>query len=99
MPGHNFNAQVKFTIFEEVHNKLLSNFKIGSMLEHREIFWILKLQTLSLKGFSLSLNYPQDTTGFGSHIKTRFHTPFCSFHSLSNLITWMSCPKFILRQI
>ena len=38
MPGHNFNAQVKFTIFEEVHNKLLSNFKIGSMLEHRENF-------------------------------------------------------------
>ena len=96
MPGHNFNTHAKFTIIEEVYNKSLSKLKIRSLLEHREDFWILKLQTLSPQGLNVSLNYPQDTTGlFGSHIEIRFHTPFCSFHSLSILITWMSYAKFI----
>ena len=63
MPGHNFNAHAKFTIIEEVYNKSLSKLKICSLLEHREDFWILKLQTLSSKGLNMSLNYPQNTTG------------------------------------
>ena len=96
MPGHNFNAHAKFTIIEEVCNKSLSKFKIRSLLEHREDFWILKLQTISLQDLNISLNYLKTLLGpFGSHIKTRFHTPSCSFHSLSNLITWMSYAKFI----
>ena len=63
MPGHNFNTHAKFTIIEEVYNKSLSKLKIRSLLEHREDFWILKLQTLSPQGLNISLNYPQDTTG------------------------------------
>ena len=63
MPGNNFNTHAKFTIIEEVYNKLLSQWKIPSLLEHREDFWILKLQTLSPQGLNISLNYPQDTTG------------------------------------
>ena len=63
MPGHNFNVHAKFTIIEEVYNKSLSKLKIRSLLEHREDFWILKLQTLSPQGLNISLNYPQDTTG------------------------------------
>ena len=63
MPGHSFNAHAKFTIIEEVYNKSLSKLKICSLLEHREDFWIVKLQTLSLQGLNISLNYPQDTTG------------------------------------
>ena len=63
MPGHNFDVHAKFTIIEEVYNKSLSKLKIHSLLEHREDFWILKLQTLSLQGLNISLNYPQDTTG------------------------------------
>ena len=63
MPGHNFNAHVKITITEEVYTESLSKLKIRSLLEHREDFWILKLQTLSLQGLNISLNYPQDTTG------------------------------------
>ena len=65
MPGHNFNAHDKFTIIEEVYNKSLSKLKIRSLLEHREDFWILKLQTLnrSKQGLNRSLNYPRDTTG------------------------------------
>ena len=63
MPGHNFNTHAKFIITEEVYNKSLSKLKIRSLLEHREDFWILKLQTLSPEGLNISLNYPQDTTG------------------------------------
>ena len=63
MPGHNFNTHVKFTIIEEVYKKSLSKLKIRRLLEHREDFWILKLQTLFPQGLNISLNYPQDTTG------------------------------------
>ena len=63
MPGHNFNVYANFTVIEEVYNKSLSKLKIGSLLEHREDFWILKLQILSPEGLNISLNYPQDTTG------------------------------------
>ena len=41
----------------------LSRLKICSLLEHREDSRILKLQTLSLQGLSVSLNYSQDITG------------------------------------
>ena len=63
MPGHNFNTHAKFTIIEEVYYESLSKLKIRSLLEHRENFWILKLQTLPLQDLNKSLNYPQDTTG------------------------------------
>ena len=63
MPAQNFNTHAKFAIIEEVYNKSLSKLKIRSLLEQREDFWILKLQTLSPQGLNISLNYPQDTTG------------------------------------
>ena len=63
MSGRNFNAHAKLTITEEVCNKSLSKLKIRSLLEHRKDFWISKLRTLSPQGLSISLNYPQDTTG------------------------------------
>ena len=63
MPGHNFNVHAKFNIIKQVDNKSLSKSKIRSLLERREDFWTLKLQTLSLQGVNISLNYSQDTTG------------------------------------
>ena len=63
IPGHNFNAYAKFTFIKKVYKKSLSELKICRLLEHREGFWILKLQTLSPKSLNISLNYPQDTTG------------------------------------
>ena len=63
MPGHKFNVHPKFTIIEEVYYKLLSKLKICSVLEYREDFWILKLQTLSPQGVNIPLNHLQDTTG------------------------------------
>ena len=59
---NNFNVHAKFTINKEVYNKSLSKLKIRSLLEYREDFCILKLQTLSPQGLNLSLNYPEDTT-------------------------------------
>ena len=58
MPGHNFNTHVKITIIEDVYTESLSKLKIRSLLEQREDFWILKLQTVSLQGRNISLNYP-----------------------------------------
>ena len=58
-PCHNFNAHAKFTIIEEIYNKSWSK-KICSLLEHREDFSILKLQTLFPQGLNISLNYSQD---------------------------------------
>ena len=59
----NLIVHCTFTIIEEIYNKSLSKSKIRSLLEHREDFWVLKLQTLSPQGLNISLNYPQDTTG------------------------------------
>ena len=63
MSGHNFNIHAKFTIIEEINNNSLSKLKIRSLLKHREDFWVLKWQTLSLQGLNIYSNYPQDTTG------------------------------------
>ena len=63
MLDHNFNAQAKFIIIEEVYNKSLSKLKIRCFLKHTEDFLILKLQTLSPQGLNISFNYLQDTTG------------------------------------
>ena len=63
IPDHNINTHAKFTIIKEVYNKSLSKLKIRSLLEHREDFWILKLQKLSPQDLNILLNYPQDTTG------------------------------------
>ena len=60
--GHNFNVHTKFTIIEQVNNKSLSKSKIHNLLEHREDFRILKLQTLSPKCLNISLSYPQETS-------------------------------------
>ena len=62
MPGDNFNVHATFTIIGEVYNKSLSKLKIGSLLQHRENFWIVELQTLFPQVLNISLNYPQDTT-------------------------------------
>ena len=63
VPCHSFIVHAKLTITEEVYNKSLSQLKIRTLLEHREDFRVLKLQTLSRQGLNVSLNYPQDTTG------------------------------------
>ena len=57
MPGHNFNVHAKFTIIEEVYNKSLSKLKICNLLEYKEDFWILKLQTLSPQVLNYNYKY------------------------------------------
>ena len=58
-----FGEQMVHRVTSIFKGQSLSKLKIRSLLEHREDFWILKLRTLSLQGLSISLNYPQDTTG------------------------------------
>ena len=88
MPRHNFNAYAKFTIIEVIIR--VEN----SQPVRTSRFWILKLQTLSQRGLNLFI-LKALLGPFGSHIKTPFHTPSCSFNFLLNLITWMSYAKFI----
>ena len=92
MPGHNFNVHAKFTIIEEVYNKSLSKLKIRSLLEHREDFWILKLQTLNRSKQGLNrLNHLiilETLPGpFGSHIKN--NCPLC--------ITYLALLHFLVQ--
>ena len=100
MPGQNFNPHAKFTIIKEVYNKSLSKLKTRSLLEQKEdfAFWNLKLFPHKVWTYHLII-LKTLLDSFGSHVKTRFHTLFCSFHSFSSLITWMSYAKFIWRQI
>ena len=63
MQCRNFNVHAKFTIIEAVYNKSLSKLKISSLLEHKEDFRVLELQTLSPQSLNILFNYPQDTTG------------------------------------
>ena len=63
LPGNNFYDHTRFTIIKQFKNEFLSKSKICSLLEQRETFWILKLQTLSTQGLNISLYSPQDTTG------------------------------------
>ena len=83
MPDHNFNAHAKFTIIEEVYNKSLSKLKIRSLLEHREDFWILKLQTLSLQGINISLNYPYPLVAILKLVSTHLFVHFILYRTLS----------------
>ena len=88
MPGNNFKDHAKFTMTEQVKKGSLCKSKIRNLLQHKENFWTLKLQALSLQGLDL----------FGNLIKTRFHTNlyfFFTFYFLSKLITWMSYAEFI----
>ena len=56
------NSYAKFMIIEKINKASLP--KQRSLLEHREDFWILRLETLSPKGLNISLNHPQDTNAF-----------------------------------
>ena len=44
--GHKFNEHAKFTITEKINNASLPKQQRRILLEHREDFWILRLETL-----------------------------------------------------
>ena len=58
-PGHNFNLHAKFTLIEQVTKTDLSGEELTTLLEKREDFWMMKLQTLVLNGFNTELNFSQ----------------------------------------
>ena len=49
-PRHKSNEHVKFMIFEKINTLSLSKQQRRSLLEYREDFWMLKLDTHSRKG-------------------------------------------------
>ena len=51
--SHNFNNHTKFTITDRLTNTFKSKQTLTQRLNEREIFWILKLDTLYPKGFNM----------------------------------------------
>ena len=49
-PRHKSNEHVTFMIIEKINTLSLSKQQRRSLLEHREDFWMLKLETYSRKG-------------------------------------------------
>ena len=57
LPGHNFNANARFTLIEQVRTTANTNKQaIRQLLENREDFWIDKLKTISPNGLNAHLN-------------------------------------------
>ena len=55
--GKNFSKHTKFTLIEQIDNTINTNLDtIKLRLERREDFWILKLDTLKLKGLNQEAN-------------------------------------------
>ena len=61
--GHSFNNNAKFTIIEQLKDTSKSIEKLREILEFREDFWILKLETLHPFGLNDKLNHPNRIFG------------------------------------
>ena len=57
-PDHNFERDAKFTIIEKITKKDITGPNLTRLLEQREDFWMIKLGTISPKGFNTGLNFP-----------------------------------------
>ena len=58
-PDHNFERDAVFTIIEKISKSDLNKSQMTNLLQRREDFWILKLDTLADKGFNTELNFPK----------------------------------------
>ena len=58
-PGHNFTKHARITLIEQMRNTNKSKEEIRNILERREDFWIIKLDSMHPNGFNQSLNFPQ----------------------------------------
>ena len=58
-PGHNFTTHAKITLIEKLENTThMTEQQITTILERREDFWMLKLDTITPQGFNQALNFP-----------------------------------------
>ena len=62
-PGHSFNEHAVFTIIERLNTRTKTKLERREILETREDFWIMELQTLKPRGLNAILSYPQKYTG------------------------------------
>ena len=63
IPGHSFNEHAVFTLIERLNTRTKTKFKRREILETREDFWIMELQTLKPQGMNAKLNHPHKYTG------------------------------------
>ena len=63
LPGHSFNEHAVFTVIERLNPRTKTKLGRREILETREDFSILELQTLKPRGLNAKLNYPQKYTG------------------------------------
>ena len=98
---HNVTIKNRCVIFP-MECYLCEKSKICSLLEHREDFWILKLQALSLQGLKISLNYPQDIiwiyfVSILRLVSTRLFVHFILYQALSR--GWVMLNLFDLKYV
>ena len=62
-PGHTFNKHATFTISERLNTCTKTKLEGREILETREDFWIMELQTLKPRGLNAKINYPHKYTG------------------------------------
>ena len=61
--GHDFNKHATFTLIETIKQTDQPKMKKREMLEKREDFWIMRLQTLKPGGINAKLNHSNHYTG------------------------------------
>ena len=58
-PGHDFTKHARITLIEQLNNTShMNEEEITKILEKKEDFWMLKLDTLKPDGFNQALNFP-----------------------------------------
>ena len=60
LPGHTFNEHATFTLLEQLNTQTKSKLERRKILEKREDFWIVKLDTLKPNGLNGKLNHPNE---------------------------------------
>ena len=67
--GHNFMEHAKFNLIEQLEISNVSKDTLRLRLKRREDFWIIKLETLALKGLNQELkNVRSPITAFSVHL-------------------------------
>ena len=97
----NLTNMLHLQSLKKTNNASLPKQQIRSILEHRENFCILRLETLSPKGLNISLNNPQDTTGsiWSSYFSSSYASSLHYWYTVSDKSTLAETSRIILLVI
>ena len=56
LPNHDFTKHARFTLIEQVNTRSLNGKSLTKLIEAREDFWMMELQTIQPNGLNVSLN-------------------------------------------